>query len=53
MSPKDRRTAERLVELVRAFRVLEIRQSLADFVSDKRTTSASHIDGKKHTRETP
>ncbi len=55
MSPKDRRTAERLIELVRALRVLEIRQSPADFrlYDEADNVRIYYIDGKKHTRETP
>lgn len=55
MSPKDRRTAERLVELVRALRILEIRQSPRDFrlYDEADNVRIYYIDGKKHTRETP
>ena len=55
MSPKDRRTAERLVGLVRAFGWLEIRQSPADFrlYDEADNVRIYYIDGKKHTRETP
>ena len=55
MSPKDRRTAERLIDLVRALRVLEIRQSPADFrlYDEADNVRIYYIDGKKHTRETP
>jgi hypothetical protein len=55
MSPKDRRTAERLIQLVRALGSLEIRQSPADFrlYDEADNVRIYYIDGKKHTRETP
>jgi len=55
MSPNDRRTAERLIDLVRALRFLEIHQSPADFRLDDEADNVRiyYIDGKKHTRETP
>jgi hypothetical protein len=55
MSPKDRRIADRLMELVRALRVLEIRQSPTDFrlYDEADNVRIYYIDGKKHTRETP
>ena len=55
MSPSDRRTAERLMALVRAFRVLEIRQSPTDFslYDEADNVRIYYIDGKKHARETP
>jgi hypothetical protein len=55
MSPKNRRTAERLMELGRALQVLEIRQSSADIrlYDEADNTRIYYIDGKKHTRETP
>jgi hypothetical protein len=55
MSPENRRMAERLIALVRAFRVLEIRQSPADFrlFDEADNIRIYYIDGKKHTRETP
>jgi hypothetical protein len=55
MSPENRRTAERLVELLRALRVLEIRQSPSDFrlYDEADNVRIYYIDGKKHTRETP
>jgi len=55
MNPNDRRTADRLAELVRALRVLEIRHSPADFrlYDEADNVRIYYIDGKKHTRETP
>jgi len=55
MSPNDRRTADRLIALVRAFRVLEIRQSATDFslYDEADNVRIYYIDGKKHARETP
>ena len=55
MNPNDRRTADRLVELVRALRVLEIRHSPADFrlYDEADNVRIYYIDGKKHKRETP
>jgi hypothetical protein len=55
MRPNDRRTAERLIALVRALRVLEIHQSPADFRLHDEADNVRiyYIDGKKHTRETP
>ena len=55
MSPSDRRTAERLMALVRAFGVLEIRQSPTDFslYDEADNVRIYYIDGKKHARETP
>jgi len=55
MSPNDRRTAERLIGLVRALRVLEIHQSPADFRLHDEADNVRiyYIDGKKHARETP
>ncbi len=55
MSPKDRRVAERLTELVRALRVLEIRQGPSDFrlYDEADNVRIYYIDGKKHSRETP
>jgi hypothetical protein len=55
MSPNNRRTADRLLALVRAFRVLEIRQSATDFTlyDEADNVRIYYIDGKKHTRETP
>jgi hypothetical protein len=55
MSPTDRRTAERLVDLVRALRILEIRQSPSDFrlYDEADNVRIYYIDGKKHARETP
>lgn len=55
MSPKDRRVAERLMELGRALEVLEIRQSPSDIrlYDDADNVRIYYIDGKKHTRETP
>ena len=55
MSPKNRRTAERLVGLVRALGWLEIRQSPSDFrlYDEADNVRIYYIDGKKHTRETP
>jgi hypothetical protein len=55
MNPNERRTAERLIDLVRALRVLEIRQSPADFrlYDEADNVRIYYIDGKKHTRETP
>jgi len=55
MSPKDRRTAERLIELVRALGVLEIRQSPADFrlYDEADNVRIYYVDGKKHSRQTP
>jgi len=55
MSPNERRTADRLIDLVRALRALEIRQSPADFrlYDEADNVRIYYIDGKKHTRETP
>jgi len=55
MNPNDRRTADRLVELVRALRMLEIRHSPADFrlYDEADNVRIYYIDGKKHKRETP
>lgn len=55
MSPKDRRTAERLIELGRALQVLEIKQSASDFrlYDEADNVRIYYIDGKKHQRETP
>jgi hypothetical protein len=55
LSPKDRRIAERLIILIRALRVLEIRQSASDIrlYDDADNVRIYYIDGKKHTRETP
>lgn len=55
MSPEKRRTADRLIDLVRALRALEIRQSPADFrlYDEADNVRIYYIDGKKHTRETP
>jgi hypothetical protein len=55
MSPSDRRTADRLIALVRAFRVLEIRQTATDFslYDEADNVRIYYIDGKKHARETP
>jgi len=55
MSPKDRRIADRLMDLVRALRLLEIRQSPADFrlYDEADNVRIYYIDGKKHARETP
>jgi hypothetical protein len=55
MNPEKRRTAERLLELGRALRELEIRQSASDFrvYDEADNVRIYYIDGKKHTRETP
>ncbi len=55
LSPEKRRTAERLLSLGRALRVLEIRQSASDFrlYDEADNVRIYYIDGKKHTRETP
>ncbi len=55
MSPKDRRTAERLLELGRALVLLEIRHSPADFrlYDEADNVRIYYIDGKKHPRATP
>ncbi|HEY7817615.1 MAG TPA: hypothetical protein VIG29_05320 [Vicinamibacteria bacterium] len=55
MSPKDRRIAERLMELVRALQLLEIRQSPSDFrlYDEADNVRIYYMDGKKHQRETP
>jgi hypothetical protein len=55
MSPKDRRTADRLIALGRALQVLEIKQSASDFrlYDDADNVRIYYIDGKKHQRETP
>lgn len=55
LSPKDRRIAERLIILIRALRVLEIRQSASDIrlYDDADNVRIYYIDGKKHQRETP
>lgn len=55
MNPKDRRTAERLMELGRALGWLEIRQSPTDFrlYDEADNVRIYYIDGKKHPRATP
>ncbi len=55
MSPKNRRTADRLTALVRALGVLEVRQSASDIrlYDDADNVRIYYIDGKKHNRETP
>jgi hypothetical protein len=55
MSPKNRRTADRLLQLVTALRVLDIRQGPADFrlFDEADNIRIYYIDGKKHQRETP
>lgn len=49
------RTADRLVQLSRALRWLEIRQSAKDFriYDDADNVRIYYIDGKKHSRQTP
>jgi hypothetical protein len=55
MSPKNRRTADRLLQLLRALRVLDIRQGPGDFrlFDEADNIRIYYIDGKKHQRETP
>ncbi|HXV61920.1 MAG TPA: hypothetical protein VEK15_14580 [Vicinamibacteria bacterium] len=55
MKPEDRRTAERLIELVRSLDAIEIRQGPGDIrlYDEADNVRIYYIDGKKHTRETP
>jgi hypothetical protein len=55
MSPENRRTADRLLQLVNALRVLDIKQGASDFrlFDQADNIRIYYIDGKKHQRETP
>lgn len=55
MSPTDRRTADRLIQLASALQTFEIRQSERDIslYDDAGNVRIYYLDGKKHTRETP
>jgi hypothetical protein len=55
MSPTDRRTADRLIQLASALQRFETRQSERDIsvYDDAGNVRIYYLDGKKHTRETP
>jgi hypothetical protein len=55
MSPTDRRTADRLIQLASALQQFEIRQTERDIslYDDAGNVRIYYLDEKKHTRETP